>query len=40
MKIFIIFIILISVCVIIGLAMIGIYAVYSEKKYMESDIGW
>lgn len=32
--------IFILLSVIVGLAMAGIYAIYSSGKYMESDIGW
>lgn len=41
MRVWIVLIIVfILLSVIVGLAMLGIYAVYSAKKYMESDIGW
>lgn len=41
MRVWIVLIIVfILLSVIVGLAMAGIYAIYSSGKYMESDIGW
>lgn len=41
MRVWIVLIIVfILLSVIVGLAMAGIYAIYSSGKNMESDIGW